>query len=122
MLNLQQIFDKVWIGLKSQGFYQSLEEKSCCYRGEGGRKCAVGWLIPDDKYDPNWENTTSEYLFIEVPGFDQIVGVDDIVKGHLNELQRIHDCNNTPESMKHALTNFAYRYGLTIPSDCNEQV
>lgn len=29
----------------------------CAYRGEGGRKCAIGALIPDDKYDPEFEGS-----------------------------------------------------------------
>lgn len=27
----------------------------CRYRGPNGRKCAAGWRIPDEEYDPNME-------------------------------------------------------------------
>ena len=30
--------------------------ESCRYRDDKGRKCAIGRFIPDDKYDPSFEN------------------------------------------------------------------
>jgi len=32
------------------------EKKACMYRGPGGKKCAAGLLIPDDKFEPAWNN------------------------------------------------------------------
>lgn len=36
---------------------QEDEHGTCAYRGANGLMCAVGCLIPDDKYNPEWENT-----------------------------------------------------------------
>lgn len=47
----QEIFDAVWNGLKSQNFEKSVNGTGkCMYRGDGGRKCAAGWLISDEEY------------------------------------------------------------------------
>lgn len=49
----QVIFDQVVFTLAKQG-HQSIDmtDGTCLYRGPEGRKCAVGILIPDDRYDP----------------------------------------------------------------------
>ena len=52
----QEAFDRVIIGLKTQNWERSTSEDDCCaYRGEGGRKCAVGLLIKDEEYAPRWD-------------------------------------------------------------------
>lgn len=60
MLTLQEIFDKVSHHLLKQKARSMISSSTggsqlCAYRGSNGLCCAVGFLIPDDKYDPNME-------------------------------------------------------------------
>jgi hypothetical protein len=56
----QAMFEAMVRGLASQGWRRSRTDEAfaskCVYRGGEERKCAVGWLIPDDKYYPEMEN------------------------------------------------------------------
>ena len=60
----QEIFDVSTKALIEQGFpsYDPDYGGTCYYRGPNGTKCAIGHLIPDDKYDPDFEgqNATPE--------------------------------------------------------------
>lgn len=87
------VYDKLMIqGKRSYGqFPQSTTpHTTCLYRGPGGTKCAVGWLIPDEVYDKYCEGS--------VPRDDRIIrmlAANDIDgKEHSNlltRLQRAHD-------------------------------
>lgn len=54
--NIQETFDTIYKHLLDQGG-KSVDRDTgiCMYRGPNGTKCAIGCLIPDDKYDPKWE-------------------------------------------------------------------
>lgn len=54
-MDKQQIFDTVATHLLKQGKPALSAEGYCRYRTDDGLKCAVGVLIPDDKYDPKIE-------------------------------------------------------------------
>lgn len=56
----QEIFDTVVTGLFEQGGPSMDKYGACMYRGCNGRKCAAGWLIPDDLYDPSIEGNSAE--------------------------------------------------------------
>lgn len=56
----QEWFDTAARGIISQGKPSMgrdpiTENEKCVYRSSDGCKCAIGWLIPDDKYDPSFE-------------------------------------------------------------------
>ena len=51
----QEIFDHVCSNLIAQGKPSVNSKRKCMYRGDGGFKCAVGWLIPDEGYTPDLE-------------------------------------------------------------------
>lgn len=56
-MNKQRVFDHVVKHLLAQGV-KSGDDSMCLYRSVvDGKdcKCAIGWLIPDDKYDPAFE-------------------------------------------------------------------
>lgn len=110
----QEIFNAVYLGLKSQGFERSLRSEGyCTYRGDNGRKCAVGWLIPDENYSPAIEGDSAldrsvqECLPAELKGKTQF----------LNKLQVVHDDGLDPGLMQTYLLDFAENYGLTIPEE-----
>jgi hypothetical protein len=58
-MELQQIFDVVKTHLKNQEMPSTYRSKNGClggaYRNSLGQKCAVGCLIPDEKYKPEIE-------------------------------------------------------------------
>lgn len=112
MKTQQEIFDIVWNGLKSQGFKQSVKHNTCMYRGDDGRKCAAGWLIPDEKYSPKFEyapitTTRLTPVLKELELYDQLP--------FIRRLQAIHDCNEIPSDMEQVLRDAAKNHNLTIP-------
>lgn len=100
MLNAQQIFDKVATHLFTQG-EPAKNGGTCKYRDSQGRSCAVGCLIPPDKYDPSFENGdpirggNSIAYMINHPQFVQALadgGVDAVQHlDLLRSLQNVHD-------------------------------
>ena len=89
-MNKQEMFTKVWLGLQAQGWRQSIIGTTCRYRGPEGLKCAIGHLIPDDKYQSDWESSSIGYLLGRFP---LLVGLhvtqEDVA--FLEHLQRAHD-------------------------------
>ena len=55
MKTQQEIFDETTRFLFTQGG-PSIGETTCAYRGKNGRKCAVGYWIPDSHYSPAIES------------------------------------------------------------------
>jgi hypothetical protein len=54
-MNLQQIFDTGVTQIRKQGelsFYKQGDEVVCQYRNPNGSMCALGPSIPNDKFDP----------------------------------------------------------------------
>lgn len=84
MFDRQKAFDTALNGLRKQG-RRSMNGWQCAYRGVGGLKCAVGFLIPDDKYSPIVEGFTANRVTHLVGG-----GADD--GEFLIDMQdRLHD-------------------------------
>jgi len=87
----QQVFDKVITHLKTQGEAAFDEETDgCCYRLIKNGKtlmCAAGCLIPDDKYNPDFECLTITHLRDE--GLDVPVITENI--SLVQKLQNFHD-------------------------------
>ena len=54
MMNHREIFDRVKTHLLTQNA-KSMSDGRCAYRGDGGRTCALGCLIPDEKYSRKFE-------------------------------------------------------------------
>ena len=56
-MDRQTIFTRIRDHLLSQNFRcQDLPSTKCLYRNNAGAKCAIGCLIPDDRYDPKFED------------------------------------------------------------------
>lgn len=129
----QELFNIAWNGIKSQGFQQSVLRNedgspkrthggdgvvSCAYRDPQGRKCAVGWMIPDEYYHPALEN--------KLASSPEVCKAAGLVGGEWNgepnfarQLQAVHDSveSSTPEGMEKNLREFALQHGLDIPQD-----
>jgi hypothetical protein len=110
---MQEIFNKVWTGLKAQKFERSTfraDQLICAYRGEEGRKCAAGHLIPDEEYRALWEGRRVRALdFFARFSFEELDLID--------ALQRAHDQGFVPATMRARLKEVARTFNLKIPED-----
>ena len=122
MATRQEVFNRAYLGLASQGFQQSKsscgpETSACMYRGANGRRCAIGWCIPDEKYDPNFEgkNVLENWKIVRAIGLDitdQQFGPD---LQFARSLQVAHDAAKTSMDMRYRLDMVAKKYHLTVP-------
>lgn len=109
-MNKQQQFDKMVSHLLEQNERSGKQDGynaswTCYYRHpEGKLKCAVGALIPDDKYDPEMEGKDASRLIIKYPElkFDTELATD---------CQIVHD-ENEPEQWPVQLLMVAAEHGL----------
>lgn len=104
---MQHIFDTVVSSLIQQG-KGSVQKGSvqtdsdgyilnCMYRGEGGTRCAIGWLIADDRYSPSFERTGAVSVMQSMnwmpnPDLDLTkFSGDEVFHKFLQKLQFCHD-------------------------------
>lgn len=113
-MTLQEAFDKIYTGLRGQEWGQSvsIQTASCAYRGAEGRKCAIGFLIPDDKYLPEMDGTYP-WNVEQVMNYLKEDFTDDEIL-FLCRCQHIHDVHPY-EEMKFHLEQLARDHNLTIP-------
>ena len=108
----QEIFDKVATHLLNQG-EKSMNGLECAYRGGYGMSCAIGCLIPNEKYTAGMEK-----MGLRNPAIVNVLednGVDCEVTNYflLVELMRIHDELNVSD-WPTALANLAERFLLNL--------
>lgn len=110
-LTNQEVFNKVAKHLLTQNKKSQDIEQQCLYRGPYGLKCAIGFLIPDELYDPKYE--TNGVFGLKEMGFDfNIINIDWYQSSELlGALQRVHDCT-FPSTWKNELRKVATIYGL----------
>jgi hypothetical protein len=133
-MNKQEIFNQVYLGLKSQGFKRSTafadeHVGTCRYRGYDGRKCAIGHLISDEEYSIDLEGSGIYYLLkhtftdisppfpvLKMKSFFERLEINNCTDhiDFLRSLQRVHD---EFEDMQAGLKSIAATHGLTIPED-----
>ena len=116
-MDRQKIFNTVFAHFVEQKVPSCLGGTGtiCAYRGEGGKSCAIGYLIPDDLYHPSFEGmSVVSLLRVEdhLREFFQITNLEDLY--FLRELQETHDCclAQGMEVVCSAMKNIARRYGL----------
>lgn len=108
-LSAQEIFEKAATHLLKQGV-KSTDDGRCRYRGPDNTMCAVGALIPDNAYDPDFEGISVKSLD-PTDDFHQSLecrgrmaklkkamhagGVDPVEHNNLlSALQGTHDCRS----------------------------
>lgn len=91
--------------------------QSCYYRHPNGSKCAVGCLIPDEQYDPEWDHGT--YAGPHV--FDEVVrtvwpeqAYDADFREFLRQAQVEHDTSSSVTSFLIGLDRLARDRGLEV--------
>lgn len=137
MMTKQEVFDKVWSGLKAQGFVRAATSGglACQYRATGPKgevlKCAAGQLIPDSEYNPDCDdrakgggkeitNTPSSWLGPTLVG---IISNPDL-RTLVVDLQRAHDGFNSagrdrysPAAVEKRLRDIAAWHALNVPGN-----
>jgi hypothetical protein len=124
----QEIFNKVWNHFVTEGkplsvYLATSGHLECCYRQEtpeGTLKCAVGLLLPDELYDPEFEGGNVCSLLRNAKAIGETLtlavnepdGVD-----FLTSLQCAHDNTALSKgvSIEDELRKVASFYALTIP-------
>lgn len=100
----------------------------CAYRGPRGLSCAVGCLIPDDKYNPNLEGLCAAEMMNKIGGgtagafgfklspshFDEAMLID-----MLQELQNIHD-SYEPFEWPDRLCVIATRFDIPLSDEVED--
>lgn len=88
------------------------EHRACRYRGDEGRKCAVGVLIPDELYKAELEgwSVTNTYVMASMPEVE-IESLDLVSK-----LQKLHDLADVYEWPVY-LRELAAREGLSFNAE-----
>lgn len=84
----KEVFEIVKNHLLSQG-KKSLKDGDCVYRGEYGRKCAIGCLISDKYYARKLEGLTIESVDVQKALENSLSFKPS--KSLLNRLQKLHD-------------------------------
>jgi len=119
--NLQEVFDTAVAGLASQDFKPSVNKYgSCRYRGRGGRRCAIGWCIPDKLYKRGMEGKIVDGIVEYSKGIKRLFSKIDPAK--LAALQFCHDVarySSSPSASKNAMIDnlriFAKKNKLRMP-------
>lgn len=62
LTDLQAVFDYTTRMIIRQGGPSMNDQGRCLYRAPSGCRCAIGWLIPDDEYDPEMEGKEADDL------------------------------------------------------------
>jgi hypothetical protein len=95
----EDLFRTVARHLFRQGCQSTLEKNptECLYRGPQGRKCAVGFLIPDSSYSSAMEGRGIDSLIEDFGGVLPRAILDN--SSLLNRLQHIHDSHSPSSSL-----------------------
>lgn len=105
----QEMFDRVARHLLTQKAQSLNEWGKCAYRGEEGRMCAIGALMPDDKYKPEFDLLGGQSA--GCPKIMEACGYGLYERDLAVALQVVHD-DTPPESWRAELRAVAERFNL----------
>lgn len=106
----QEIVDLVVPSLLKQNMRSTMvtgNAQHCAYRGKGGLKCAVGFLIPDDIYDKSMEGLEVRDIREKYPQLENVF-VHNLL---LSKLQFAHDYHY-PDKWKEELKIICVEFEL----------
>ena len=81
----REAFYTVWEHLQNQEGRSYSDRGGCLYRDDHGRKCAVGILIPDSEYNPEFEGMPTDVVLRTCPS------LQNLDRDLLIALQAVHD-------------------------------
>lgn len=113
-MNQQLVFDTVRFRLLLQEKQCTDGDGNCLYFGTTGLRCAIGWLIREDRYNGMLEGESIESLIEQrVLGeeFGEVETTEDMKL--LQELQDLHD-SNPPMLWDKKFRDLASVFHLTV--------
>lgn len=118
-LTRQEAFNTALAGLRQQG-RPSGGSGGCFYRSPDGCKCAIGWLIPDDKYSPDLEGCSAESadVIAAMGGDSQESHFYYDMQGSIHDHLTVKD-GNFRDNLELRAKDFAYRWRLVYPMPAN---
>lgn len=112
-MTAQEIFDTVSRHLATQGG-KSVKNgtDNCQYRGDGGRKCAVGALLTDEEYRPSYDENSVTVWKMAREGLlpTRLAPFEALLDG----LQRAHDRAQSGEELIERLSDAAAAHNLSL--------
>jgi hypothetical protein len=87
-MKLQEYYDQLYEAAYNGTFPSVDEQGDCQYRGPGGKRCAVGLLIPAEAYRPGLEGVVVRHFFEEADVLDMPEGFD------LYDLLSVQGCHD----------------------------
>lgn len=92
MKTIQELFDISAVGMLKQNKRSVNEHDECQYHHTNGNRCAIGFIIPDNRYTEDIEdnNVDSAQVWF-VLHQSQVDVQDENTMEFLKELQRVHD-------------------------------
>lgn len=119
---MQEMFDTFYPPLMKQGTRSMDPLTICLYRGPAGRKCAVGWLIPDEEYSSSMDegstairdNKAVQAVIEKRFGIPANSLEDSDILDFLRDAQSIHD-DAFVGAWDRRYAALAERYGLKLP-------
>jgi len=116
----QEMFDTMVRGLRAQKKFSFDESDGCCYRGCNGLRCAVGFLIPDDKYQPNFDDGIGSIKNVGI--LTGLWTTEDDISFLTAAQNTLHDNladdlggKWSPEEFENATSRFAEKFELEVP-------
>jgi hypothetical protein len=117
MLDAQDVFDIVgWHLLHQNARATAFDGVKCMYRAAGGRRCAIGWIMPDEIYTKSLEFYGVRDLAarLSTDSDPEHIAFADFLYRHmplLRDLQGMHDAHQ-PEDWPLVLRDIARSYDL----------
>ena len=116
----QAFLDKIVPLVVKQGKRSVDERGKCLYRGPNGLKCAIGFAIPDDRYDPNMDGNYVASVVLQLWRGVVVEGLQADDAAFADAVQSAHD--KASGEGRAFITDFmervrkvAERFGLTVP-------
>ena len=118
----QETFDTVVAHLRKQGAKATLppsddhddcEELECAYRSIDGKRCAVGCLIPDERYQPKYEGMSADHS--DVTEILLELGHDVRLCSDLQSVHDSYDVDEWEENFRLKANMHALTYTPPVP-------
>lgn len=115
LLRAQDVFDIVAVALLRQNARATADGVKCMYRAPDGKRCAIGWLMPDEVYAKRLEffgvRDIAARLSTESGDTGRFARFVYVHMPLLRDLQGMHDAN-VPAEWPHMLREIARVFGL----------
>lgn len=124
--NKQEIFDKVYDHLHTQGrksvIYEHRDKQiNCRYRAPNGDKCAIGCLIPDELYTPSIEGNNVQSFNVKkilYQLYPEMTSNDLLFLIHLQEAHDVIDGSNFISYLNDVMEDIALYWILRFREKC----